>query len=31
VDIEGEALSRHVPPAATEPYAAVPPLPVGRH
>ncbi|MFI9584409.1 MMPL family transporter [Streptomyces sp. NPDC052236] len=31
VDIEGEALSRRVPAPATEPYAAVPRLPVDRH
>lgn len=31
VDIEGEALSRHVPASATEPDVTVPRLPVGRH
>ncbi|MGW7619119.1 MMPL family transporter [Streptomyces antimycoticus] len=31
VDIEGEALTRHVPAAATVPDAAVAPLPAGRH
>lgn len=30
VDIEGEALSRHVPASATEPDVAAPRLPVGR-
>ncbi|MFI0450110.1 MMPL family transporter [Actinomadura sp. 6N118] len=31
VDIEGEALSRHVPASTTEPDAMVPQLPAGRH
>ena len=31
MDIEGEALSRHVPVSATVPDAAVPPLPARRH
>ncbi|MGP3940694.1 MMPL family transporter [Streptomyces sp. 6N106] len=31
VDIEGEALTRHVPASATVPDAAVAPLPAGRH